>query len=128
MASHDPTHTLIHTQFIVSNIENAGTYSPACKANATYAMPCTTVETACATRPELIAFFLRAHHNVDTHNKPCKPLWSRQQAADAFLLDPYFCAQSIVNGQYRLCRSVSGSDAGESGCAVLTTSPPCGAL
>lgn len=116
------------SQFIVDNIEHAGTFNQSCKANATYAMPCTTPAQACATRELLIPFFLRAHHNVDSHNKPCKPLWSRQQAADAFLVQPGFCATSIVNGRYELCRGVSGSGGDASGCVTLPTSPPCGQL
>jgi hypothetical protein len=123
-----------HQKFIVANTEHAGTYSAACQANATFSMPCTTVETACSTRPALVAFFLRAHHNVDTHNKPCKPLWSREQAAETFAKEPFFCATAIVDARFSLCRSsggggsppVVGSD--EERCVTLTTSPPCGEL
>jgi hypothetical protein len=112
-----------HTQFIVANIENAGTYSPACQANATFAMPCETIEDACHTRPSLISFFLRAHHNVDTHNKPCKPLWSREQAFDAFAFQLNFCATGVVYGEYPLCRSES-----DDACVNLRTAPPCGTV
>ena len=112
-----------HTQFIVANIENAGTYSPACQANATFAMPCETIEDACHTRPSLISFFLRAHHNVDTHNKPCKPLWSREQAFDAFAFQLNFCATGVIYGEYPLCWSES-----DDACVNLRTAPPCGTV
>lgn len=118
----------IPRQFIVNNIEYAGTFDPACAANATYKMPCTTVETACVRRELLVDFFLRAHHNVDIHNKPCKPLWTRQQAIDAFAVMPNFCATGIVYGLHELCRA-DGQAAGVGGaCVALPTSPPCGAL
>jgi hypothetical protein len=95
-------------------------------ANTTFAMPCTNITTACSTRELLIPYFLRAHHNVDTHNKPCKPLWSRTQAADAFLVQTNFCATGIVNGDYVICRSVRAEEVG--GCVDVKTDPPCGSL
>ncbi|GAB5037905.1 augmenter of liver regeneration [Nannochloropsis oceanica] len=111
------------SEFIVANIENADTFSPACQGNTTFAMPCETIEDACSTRPSLISFFLRAHHNVDTHNKPCKPLWSREQASDAFAFQPNFCATGVVYGEYSLCRSES-----DVACVNFKTEPPCGAI
>jgi len=110
-------------QFIVVNIQNANTFSPACQGNTTFAMPCETVEETCRSRPSLIAFFLRAHHNVDSHNKPCKPLWSREQAFDAFAFQLNFCATGVVYGEYPLCRSES-----DDACVNLRTAPPCGTI
>ncbi|TFJ83153.1 hypothetical protein NSK_005542 [Nannochloropsis salina CCMP1776] len=109
--------------FIVANLENAGTFNAACAANVTYGMPCESLEQACATRPNLVSFFLRAHHNVDRNNKPCKPLWSREEAIDAFAVMTNFCATDGVSAGYELCR---GKD--ESACEELATSPPCGYL
>jgi len=93
------------SHFIVGNIVANGTFDElSCAASITFHMPCLDVETSCSSRINLISFFLRAHHTVDTHTKPCKPLWSSEESAGAYLFQPNFCATGIVNGDYKLCR------------------------
>lgn len=68
--------------FITKNELFAGTYEyDECAASLEFDMPCQPPEVACTTRSYLVNFFLRAHHNVDGHTKPCKKLWSPQEAA-----------------------------------------------
>ena len=64
------TRTCTH-KFINKNNQYAGTFNTQCMANATYDMPCTSLEMACANQPALVSFFLRAHHSVvRTSNDP----------------------------------------------------------
>lgn len=59
----------------------------------------------------LVNFFLRAHHNVDTHTKPCKNIYSPALAANMYTTQQGFCATGIVWGTEPICR-----DAGEENC------------
>lgn len=86
-------------------------------------MPCRTPETACLTQSNLVNFFLRAHYNVDTLTKPCKSLWSPQQAYEAYAYITDWCATGIVWGTLPICKSV-----GETGCNLVNTTQPCGSV
>ena len=51
----------------------------------------------------------QAHHNVDTHTKPCKPMWSPQQANETYSQEQ-LCAGCVVWGSYKLCRSANQTE------------------
>ena len=71
-------------EFIRASEENEGTYAADCAASEEYGMPCQGPALACTNGTLLVNFFLRAHHNVDIHTKPCKPMWSPAQATAAY--------------------------------------------
>jgi hypothetical protein len=100
-------------QFILANEENekSNPYAPACSSCKEYNMPCQGIVTACQNQQNLVNFFLRAHHNVDKLTKPCKPLYSPQQAAEAYTNQQNFCATGIVYGTEEICKSK-----GDTGC------------
>jgi len=116
-------HLFILSQFIIANIENAGTFSSACQASSEYNMPCQPPSVACLTQINLVNFFLRAHHSIDVKTKPCKALWSPQMAAEAYTYQTDFCATCIVWGSTPLCKTL-----GETGCSIVNTTQPCGAV
>lgn len=101
-------------QFINVNRENENKdpYNPECASCKAYNMPCQSPETACQNRANLVNFYLRAHHNVDKLTKPCKPLYSPQQAAEAYTYEQNFCATTIVYGTEEICKNK-----GQTGCA-----------
>ena len=94
--------------FITKNELFAGTYDyDSCAASLEYDMPCQPPEVACTTRSYLVNFFLRAHHNVDRHTKPCKKLWSPQEAEITYG-NEFLCASCVVwgkCGKIGLCRA-----------------------
>lgn len=56
---------------------------------------------------------ISAHHAVDTLTKPCKTMWTLQEAAAAYAYEADFCATTIVWGTYPICKEV-----GETGMSV----------
>ena len=96
-------------QFINASIEHEGKYSSDCAASKEYDMPCQGPEVACENQSNLINFFLRAHHNVDKHTKPCKQMWSQEMALDAYQNVTGFCSTCIVWGTVPICKTTDCS-------------------
>lgn len=113
------SHFYASLQFIIANNEFSGTYNPACAANAAYGMRCTTPTQACINQTALVSFFLRAHHAVDRLTKPCKSLWTVNDAEQAYAYQTDFCATCIVWGTLPICKHV-----GETGKWVRRWRPP----
>jgi len=96
------------SQFIKVNEKYENTTNPyqeECSASLEYDMPCQGPQTACESQKNLVNFFLRAHHNVDKLTKPCKPLYSPEQASIAYSNQQNFCATGIVYGTEPICKS-----------------------
>lgn len=99
-------------QFIDTNNAHAGTAHPACYP--AHSMPCTSPAQACENQTGVVSFFLRAHHAVDQLTKPCKKLWTLEEASQAYAYEPDFCATTIVWGTWPICK-----DEGETGACVF---------
>lgn len=108
-------------EFIQTNEEHEGSdpYFAGCGGSEEYNMPCQGPVTACLNQSNLVNFFLRAHHNVDVLTKPCKPLWSPQQAQEAYEYQQDFCATGIVYGTSPICK-----EEGETECARVNLVSP----